>query len=131
MTIEFAKLVNRLNNHSATLTVEKIVSEIEALRKGERKIYQIKRGEVLCEKYAHEISCASDLERGYDIWLTSTDMMACYIVLDDILFKLCMAGFSEDNIADRLYAFVIAYNTWVEVGKPQTIDDVISNVRNM
>lgn len=112
MTIEFAKLVNRLNNHSATLNVEKIVSEIEALRKGERKIYQIKRGEVLCEKYAHEISCASDLERGYDIWLTSTDMMACYIVLDDILFKLCIAGFNEDNIADRLYAFADAYKLW-------------------
>ena len=131
MTIEFAKLVSRLNNYSATLNVEKIVSEIESLRKGERKIYQIKRGEVLCEKYASEISDASDQERGYDIWLTSSDMVACYIVLGDILFQLCMAGFSEDNIAERLYAFADAYNAWAEVGKPQTIDDVISNVRNM
>ena len=112
MTIEFDKLVNWMNTWSTSFNCEKIVSEIEALRKGERKIYQIKRGEILCEKYASEISCASDQEREYDIWLTSSDMMACYIVLNDILFKLCMAGFSEDNIAERLYAFADAYSAW-------------------
>ena len=131
MTIEFAKLVNWMNTWSSSFNCEKIVSEVEALRKGERKIYQIKRGELLCEKYAHEISCVSDLKRGYDIWLTSTSMTSCHISLDDILFKLAMFGFEEDNIADRLYVFAIAYNTWVEVGKPQTIDDVIFNVRNI
>ena len=112
MNTEFAKLVNWMNTWSTSFNCEKIVSEIEALRKGERKIYQIKRGEVLCEKYASEISDASDLERGYDIWLTSSDMVACYIVLNDILFKLCIAGFNDDNIADRLYAFADAYKLW-------------------
>lgn len=112
MTIEFAKLVNRLNNHSATLTVEKIVSEIESLRKGERKIYQIKRGEVICEKYAQEISCASDKQRGYDIWLTNKLMTASHVYLEDIILKLYLAGFTQDSIVERLYAFADAYKVW-------------------
>ena len=101
-----------MNTWSTSFNCEKIVSEIEALKKGERKVYQIKRGEYICEKYAHEISCVSDLERGHDIWLTSTLVTALDISLTDILFKLCMAGFSEDNIAERLYAFADAYKMW-------------------
>ena len=117
MTIEFAKLVNWMNTWSTSFNCEKLVSRINDLRTGKCKIYQIKRyqiklGEALCEKYAHEIACVSDLEQGYDIWLTSTDITARHILLNDILFKLCMAGFKEDNIADRLYAFADAYNAW-------------------
>ena len=112
MTIEFAKLVNRLNTWSSSFNCEKIVSEVEALRKGERKILQNKRGEVLCEKYAQEISCASDKQRGYDIWLTNKLMNASHVYLEDIILKLYLAGFTQDSIAERLYAFADAYNLW-------------------
>ena len=112
MTIEFTKLVDRLNTWSSTYNCDKIVSEVEALRNGERKIHQIKRGEVICEKYVHEIPCASDQKRGYDIWLTNKLMNSSHIFLEDILLNLYLAGFNQDNISERLYAFADAYKLW-------------------
>ena len=112
MTIEFTKLVNRLNTWSTSYNCDKIVSEVEALKNGERKIYQVKRGEFICEKYADEISCASDQNRGYDIWLTNKLMNSSHIYLGDILLQLYLAGFNQDSITERLYAFVDAYAVW-------------------
>ena len=112
MTIEFAKLVNRLNTWSSSYNCEKIVSEVEALKQGERKIHQTKRGYTFCEKYTHEISCASDQQRGYDIWMTNKLMNSSHVYLEDIILNLYLAGFNQDNIVERLYAFVDAYKLW-------------------
>ena len=112
MTNEFAKLVNRLNNHSATLTVEKLVSRINDLRTGKCKIYQCQIGKPLTQSASDVVEYMSDVEQRHNILLTSTDTNVMHLVLDDILFKLCMAGFSEDNIAERLYAFADAYSAW-------------------
>ena len=112
MTTEFAKLVNWMNHHSTTFNCEKLVSRINDLRSGKCKIYQCPIGKPLTQSSSSIVDYMSDVEVRHNVLLTSTDTQVLHLVLDDILFKLCMAGFNEDNINDRLYAFADAYSAW-------------------